>query len=66
MLLSLKDAMSGRCIVRMINIPLTENEMESVKKAIPMLNAVRHLIPKALLSVVQKVEDAINASPSET
>ena len=66
MLLLLKDATSGRCIVRMLKIPITDLEMEAVKKAMPMLNAIRHLIPKALLSVVQKVEDAINASASET
>jgi hypothetical protein len=58
--------MNGRYIVKTIKVTLKDSEMEAVKKAMPMLHAFRHLIPAGLVSVVHKVEEAINGSTSET
>lgn len=52
--------------MRTLKVTLTEREMEAIHKAMPMLNSLRALIPATLISVVHKVEEAINGSSSET
>ena len=46
--------------MRKISITLTNDEIDGVIKFLPMLQPLRHLIPKDLVSVVSKVERAIN------
>ena len=51
--------------MKIVKVALSDKEMAAIKKAMPMLNALRHLIPEGLVSVVHKVEEAINGSNTE-
>jgi len=43
-----------------VNISLTDEEMDSLVKYLPMLDKMKHLIPSSLLSVFHKVKEAIH------
>ena len=45
--------------MRKLSIELTEEEMDAIHRFAPMIDAIRHIIPQGLLSVVHKVEKAI-------
>ncbi len=45
--------------MRKLSIELTEDEMNAIHRFAPMIDAIRHIFPKELLSVVHKVEKAI-------
>ena len=45
--------------MRELSIKLTEEEMDAIHRFAPMIDAIRHIIPQGLLSVVHKVEKAI-------
>lgn len=48
--------------MRKITVELTELEMDTLQRYSGMINAMRHLVPAALASVLTKVETAIKES----
>ena len=45
--------------MKKLSIELTDDEMDAIERFAPMIDAIRHIIPQGLLSVVHKVEQAI-------
>jgi hypothetical protein len=52
--------------VKNITVSLKDSEIEAVRKALPMLDAFRALIPAGLVSVVHKLEKAFNDTSSDS
>ena len=51
--------------MRKITVELTEIEMDTLQRYSGMINAMRHLVPAALGSVLTKVEEAIKENKHE-
>jgi hypothetical protein len=43
-----------------VNVSLTDEEVASIEKYLPMLDKMKHLIPNSLLSVFHKVKESLN------